>query len=94
MLRILLLGLLSFVSAQNSVSVTNCNPSSVFQITNHGFEPSNPVPGQNGTFIINYNVPNEVIAGTVNYKCNYNGLPVYNEVPSSATYKHTQRVCL
>ena len=80
MFRFLLLGLLSFVTAQNSVSVTNCNPSSVFQITNLGFDPANPVPGKNGTLIIDYNVPSEVIGGSVNYKCDYNGLPVYSEV--------------
>ena len=68
------------VNAQNSVSVTNCNTASVFQISNLAFDPSNPIPGQNGTLILDYNVPALVSSGSVNYKCNYNGLPVYNEV--------------
>jgi hypothetical protein len=80
MLLIALFGLLSFATAQNSVSVTNCNPSSVFQINNLGFEPSNPIQGQNGSLLVDYNVPSEVTSGSVNYKCEYNGLPVYNEV--------------
>lgn len=68
------------VNAQNSVSVTNCNTASVFKISNLAFEPSNPIPGQNGTLILDYNVPVLVSSGSVNYKCDYNGLPVYNEV--------------
>jgi hypothetical protein len=68
------------VNAQNSVSVTNCNSASVFKITNLAFDPSNPIPGQNGTLILDYNVPTQVSSGSVNYKCDYNSLPVYNEV--------------
>ena len=68
------------VNAQNSVSITNCNTASVFKITNLAFDPSNPIPGQNGTLFIEYNVPALVSSGSVNYKCDYNGLPVYNEV--------------
>jgi hypothetical protein len=78
---VILLLLFGFgVNAQNSVSVTNCNTASVFQISNLAFDPSNPIPGQNGTLILDYNVPALVSSGSVNYKCNYNGLPVYNEV--------------
>jgi hypothetical protein len=66
-------------AAQNSVSVTDCNINSVFHITNLAFDPVNPTPGQNGTLFVNYDVPTEVTAGTVDYKCDYNGLPVYSE---------------
>ena len=79
MLAALLL-LFGLVNAQNSVSVTNCNTASMFKISNLAFEPSNPIPGQNGTLIVDYTVPALVSSGSVNYKCNYNGLPVYNEV--------------
>jgi hypothetical protein len=65
--------------AQNSISISNCNTGSVFQITKLGFEPTNPIPGQNGTLFVDYNVPNEITSGSVLYKCNYNGLPVYSE---------------
>lgn len=75
-----LLLLFAAVNAQNSVSVTNCNTASVFQMSNLAFEPSNPMPGQNGTLILDYTVPALVSSGSVNYKCDYNGLPVYNEV--------------
>jgi hypothetical protein len=75
-----LLLLFGLINAQNSVSVTNCNTASVFQNSYLAFDPSNPIPGQNGTLILDYNVPALVSSGSVNYKCNYNGLPVYNEV--------------
>jgi hypothetical protein len=67
------------VHAQNSVSVSDCNTGSLFQITKLGFEPTNPIPGENGTLFVDYNVPNQVTSGSVLYKCNYNGLPVYSE---------------
>ena len=77
---ILLFLFLNGANAQNSVSITNCNTASVFQISNMAFDPSNPIPGQNGTLILDYNVPALVSSGSVNYKCDYNSLPVYNEV--------------
>lgn len=66
-------------TGQNSVTVTDCNANSVFHMTNLAFDPSNPTPGQNGTLFVNYDVPTEVTVGTVEYKCDYNGLPVYSE---------------
>jgi hypothetical protein len=75
-----LLLLVGLVNAQNSVSIANCNTASAFQISNLAFEPLNPIQGQNGTLLVDYNVPAMISSGSVNYKCDYNGLPVYNEV--------------
>lgn len=68
------------VYAQNSVSISNCNPESVFEITKLAFDPANPIPGQNGTLILDYTVPYIITSGSVHYTCNYNGLPIYDQI--------------
>jgi hypothetical protein len=79
-LRSLFVGIAACVFAQNSVSVKDCSPSdALFQVDKLSFEPSVPVPGQNGTLFTTYTVPTPVDGGKTRYSCTLNGLPVYDE---------------
>lgn len=65
---------------QNSVVIKDCSVSgSAFTIKGLTFDPSTPVPGQNGTLTTVYTVPSAVDGGQAHYSCSLNGLPVYDE---------------
>ena len=76
----LFVGTAACVFAQNSVSVKDCSPSdALFQVDKLSFEPSVPVPGQDGSLISTYTVAEPVATGRTHYMCSLNGLPVYDE---------------
>jgi len=90
MLRTLFL-LFSGVAAfyNNSVTVSDCDPTSILKITALSFSPEAPIPGQNGTLSTHYDVPYEITKGVVKYTCTLNGLPVLSETTDLCT----QTVC-
>jgi hypothetical protein len=80
MFRGLLLGLLAaYTAAQSTVTVSDCAPGSLFTITDLGFSPSAPIPGQSGTLLTSFKAPVSVESGKTRYTCTLNGLPVYDE---------------
>jgi len=80
MFRALFLGLLSVAALyNNSVAVSDCNTASILKVTALSFNPSEPIPGQNGTLSTHYDVPYEITKGIAKYTCTLNGLPVLSE---------------
>lgn len=79
MIRGLVASLAAVACAQNTVSVTNCAPGSLFSIQSLSFSPSSPVRTENGTLTTVYTVPEIVDSGSAKYSCVLNGLPVYSE---------------
>lgn len=71
---ILIIGLLAFANSQ-SATITNCNTSSIFVVSQLDIQPTIPVVGQNITMTISYDAPTTLLSGVARYECNYNGLP-------------------
>ena len=88
MLKFLFASLLAAIS-YGQASVKDCNTGSVFAVTGLAFSPSIPIAGENITLSLAYKAPSEVSAGTVDYKCDLNGLPVWSDKMDLCT----QTVC-
>lgn len=72
--------LLLAATAFGQASVKDCSGgASVFAIRTLEFTPLNPVPGENGTLHVIYDVPSTVDAGSSRYTCVLNSIPVFDQ---------------
>jgi hypothetical protein len=67
-------------------TVSDCAGSSgLFQITGLSITPATPVVGQNETLTVDYTVPIPVSAGSAEYSCVLNGIPIFHQTSDLCT---------
>lgn len=76
--------------AVGQATVSDCaGTSGLFTITGLSFAPAQPIIGQNGTLTLDYTAPLPISAGSVDYACVLNGIPVFHQTSDLCT----QTVC-